>query len=241
MISPDLEVNVKGKFTYGKHCHIGPGVKIKANNVHIGDHFYCSGDLVIGGGGSHGKNANLYIGSRCTMHKGFINVCEEVYIGNDVGFSHDVAIITHGFWKNVMQGYPRKFAEVVIGSGCILGYRAMVLAGVHIANNNVIGAGSVVTKNLLEEKGIYGGNPARLLRTIKEPTKDQRREIFEDIYFELENEFDIRPDYPAIWLGDFGVNTTTSYHEGPESEETDRFRDALRKYGIRVYTERPFG
>ena len=76
-----------GKYSYLEDC------KIRGNKINIGKHFYCSGGLNIGGGGSKGKNANLTIGDRCTMHNNFINVCEPVEIGDDVGFSHGVACV----------------------------------------------------------------------------------------------------------------------------------------------------
>jgi hypothetical protein len=41
-------------------------------------------------------------------------------------------------------------------------------------------------------------------------------------------------------VDDFTVNLLTFAYKGIESETTDHFRDYMRKWGIRIYTERPF-
>ena len=56
------------------------------------------------------------------------------------------------------------FKKTIIGDNVIIGSNATILP-VKINNNIVIGAGSVVTKNLLK-KGIYTGNPAKFLKKI---------------------------------------------------------------------------
>ena len=51
---------------------------------------------------------------------------------------------------------------------------------------------------------------------------------------------DISITYPLIRVNMFIVNVETLGYEGIETEETDDFRDYIRKWGIRIYTERPF-
>ena len=239
-LGENVNINVSGDFLMGQHGYIGPGTRIRGNNVTIGDHFYCSGDLEIGGGGSGGKDADLWIGDRCTMHKGFINLCEPVYIGNDVGFSHGVSLITHGFWMSVLEGYPRKFSGIRIYDKVILGYGATVLPGCSIDEGAVIGAGSVVTKPL--GKGIWGGNPAKFIKDVKEPTEKEKRFMFGEITARC-GRLGLTGgcEYPTIKIDYFTVNVLTGEWEGQESENSDKLRDILRKFGIRIYTERGFG
>ena len=54
---------------------------------------------------------------------------------------------------------------VTIGDNVWVGANAVILPGVYIASNVVVGAGAVVTKDLTES-GIYGGNPAKLIRAF---------------------------------------------------------------------------
>ena len=54
---------------------------------------------------------------------------------------------------------------ITIEDGVWIGGHAVIAPGVRIGRNSVIGAGSVVTKSITE-KGVWAGNPARLLRRL---------------------------------------------------------------------------
>ena len=212
----------------------------------IGEHLFNSSGLRIGGGGRFHPNANLKIGNRCTIHNNFINVCEPVEIGNDVGLSPEVSILTHGYWLSVLEGYPASALGVKIGNGVIIGYRSLVMMGVSIADEIVVGAQSVVSKSL-REKGIYAGSPAKLIREIEPLTEDQRIQRVLSLlekYSEIAKYHQIKPkiafDYPYLFINEFSFNVETFEYEGKEDEETDDFRDYIRKWGIRIYTSRPF-
>jgi len=242
----DISVKVKGEFRIGNYSRLGDNTQILGNNIIFGDHLFNSSGLRIGGGGRQHPKANFQIGDRCTIHNNFINVCEPVVVGDDVGLSPDVSLITHGYWLSVLEGYPTKFSGINVGSGVIIGYRSTVLMGVKIANNIVIGANSVVAMSLLK-KGIYVGSPARFIKKI-EPlsTKNQIEKINAIIkeYSHIANYHNINPmikvDYPYIEINEFRINVETFKYEGTEDEETDDFRDYIRKWGIRIYTHRSF-
>ena len=55
----------------------------------------------------------------------------------------------------------------VIGDNVYIAANSTVIGGIHIGNNVIVGAGSVVTKDLPSD-GVYAGNPAKLLRRIDE-------------------------------------------------------------------------
>lgn len=126
----DISMNGRGEFTIGKYSRLGNDIQILGNNVIFGEHLYHRSGLRIGGGGRQHPNANFKIGYRCTIHNNFINVCEPVIIGDDVGLSHHVSIITHGYWLSVLEGYPATFAYVNLCDGVIVGYRSVILMGV---------------------------------------------------------------------------------------------------------------
>ena len=240
----NVSIELNGDFVIGDHSHIGDDVVLRGNNVTIGNHFYHSKGLRVGGGGKNGPNANLTIGDRCTMHNNFINVCQPVFIGHDVGLSEEVSIITHGYWQSVLEGYPRRFAGVTIGSGVIVGYRSVILPGATIAANSVIGANSTVTK-ALKTKGIYAGNPAKFIKPIEKPDKPQevalailRQYAMEAGRLGYDPNIDLK--FPEVTIDDFTVNLLTFDYMGEEDETTDHFRDFVRHWGIRIYTERPF-
>ena len=187
----NINVKIRGTFSLGSYSRLGNNVSIKGNNVSIGEHFFHTQGLVAGGGGSHNSTANLVIGNRCTFHNNFLNLCKPVTIGNDVGFSHDVSVITHGYWQSVLEGYPAKFSAVDIGNGVIIGYRTLIMMGIQIADNCVVGGQSVVSKNLLE-KGVYAGSPARKISDIVPLSEDEKVEKVNDIIDEYKVEFEER-------------------------------------------------
>ena len=95
-------------------------------------------------------------------------VSSYVTIGKDVMMGPDCIILTsnHGFERKDIPMWKQSSSEprpVVIGDDVWIGARVIILPGVHVGNGSVIGAGSVVTKDV-EPGSIVGGNPAKLIR-----------------------------------------------------------------------------
>jgi acetyltransferase-like isoleucine patch superfamily enzyme len=106
----------------------------------------------------------VVIGERCRIQS-HVFICELVTIGDDCVISHGVMFVNDLF----AIGGPAKGREDLwrptkIGHHVSIGTQATLLP-VEICDHVVIGAGSVVTKNI-DQPGIYAGNPARLLRTL---------------------------------------------------------------------------
>ena len=243
----NINVNVRGTFSIGDRSYLGDNADISGNNVSFGSDLYNSNGLKIGGGGYTNPTANFTMGNRCTIHNNYINLAEEVVVGDDVGFSLDVSIQTHGYWLSVLEGYPAKFAGVSIGDGVIIGFRSVILMGVTIAENIVIGSCSVVTKNLTEVSGIYVGNPARLIKKVvplSTAEKIKKVDYIVNEYKKIAKSHNmsslIEANYPIITINGCDFNVETLQFSGIEDEYTDHFRDYVRKWGLRYYTDRPF-
>jgi len=125
----------------GDNCFIGPFVEIQ-KKVKIG--------------------ANTKVQSHAF-------VCELVEIGSHCFISHGVMFINDLFKSGGPAGGDvSKWKSTIIGNHVAIGSNATILP-VKITDNVVIGAGSVVTKDITEP-GIYAGNPARKIRDIKSST-----------------------------------------------------------------------
>ena len=92
-------------------------------------------------------------------------ICELVEIGNNCFIGHGVMFINDLFSEGRPAGGNKElWRKTKIFNNVSIGSNATILP-VKIAHGSVIGAGSVVTKDI-KIKGIYAGNPARLLRKL---------------------------------------------------------------------------
>ena len=248
----DINIKVRGRFEIGDNSIIGDRFTANAEEVVIGEYFYNgptdSRGMVIGGGGANFPYAKLKIGSRMVCHTGHINLASPVTIGDDVGLSHDVDLITHGFWYSILEGYPRLFKEITIGNNVIVGWKTVIMSGVTIADNTVIGSHSTVTKSLLQSKAIYAGTPAKLIKTIEEPSLQEKSSILKGVITDFNSlmkyydapEYRIVQDYPRLYINNLMINVEDFTYEGQHDVVTDAFRDFGRRYGIRIYVPHGF-
>lgn len=86
-----------------------------------------------------------------------------ITVGNDVSIGPEASILTLG--HDPQSGnFEDRGGDVIIGDRVWIGYRAIVLPGVTIGDGAVVGAGSVVTRNV-EPFTIVAGNPATKIGT----------------------------------------------------------------------------
>ena len=90
-------------------------------------------------------------------------ICSLVTIGFDCFIGHGVMFVNDKFTGGApARGDQSKYEQTIVGNNVSIGSNATILP-VTICDNVVIGAGSVVTKNIIEP-GIYVGNPAKKLK-----------------------------------------------------------------------------
>lgn len=116
-----------------------------------------------------GDGRDIEIGNNTQINEEcWIRNCK---IGNDVMIAPHVMILNYGHKIEdtsvpmINQGV-RFYEQTIIENDVWIGARAIILPGVKIGTGSVIGAGSVVTKDV-EAFSIVGGNPAKLIRTRK--------------------------------------------------------------------------
>lgn len=117
-------------------CRIG-------DNTRICSHVYVDSKVKIGAGCKIKNGVLVYNG---------VTIKDNVFVGPGVVFTNDPkprADRKHG------EPYP----QTIVEEGASIGANATILPGIRIGRNAVIGAGSVVTKNVLSGETVYG-NPA---------------------------------------------------------------------------------
>jgi acetyltransferase-like isoleucine patch superfamily enzyme len=123
-------------------------------------------DVFIGPFTEIQKNSRIGARSRIQSHS---FICELVTIGEDCFIGHGVMFINDLFENGGPSGgRVELWKETTIGDRVSIGSNATILP-VSICDDTVIGAGSVVTKDI-SEPGIYAGNPARMLRALNSDT-----------------------------------------------------------------------
>lgn len=109
---------------------------------------------------------NVTIGNR-TKVQSHAFVCELVEVGEDCFIGHGVMFVNDLFSRGgPARGDKTLWKSTKIGNKVSIGSNATLLP-ITVCDNVVIGAGSVVTRNIAEP-GIYAGNPARLVRKLSQ-------------------------------------------------------------------------
>ena len=124
-------------------------------------------DCVLGNGVFVGPfveiQGNTYIGDDSKIQSHTF-ICEYVTVGERCFIGHGVMFANDMFRDGKPNADRNSWGRITVGNDVSIGSGATILA-VSICDGAVIGAGSVVTKSIVE-KGVYAGNPARLLRRL---------------------------------------------------------------------------
>lgn len=113
---------------------------------------------------------NATIGKNCKISSHTF-ICEGVIIEDNVFIGHNVTFINDTYPRaTTSDGQPQteadwKVESTLVKKGASIGSGAVILSKVSIGENAIIGAGSVVTKDV-PPNAIVAGNPARFIRKI---------------------------------------------------------------------------
>jgi acetyltransferase-like isoleucine patch superfamily enzyme len=138
---------------FGKDCKVIEPVNLYECN--LGNNVFIGPFVEITKGATIGDN------TRISSHS---FVCELVSIGKNCFIAHGV-MFTNDLFKNGKLGNGvEAWFSTIIGDNVLIGSNSTILP-VNIVSGCVIGAGSVVTRDC-KIKGVYAGNPAKLLRKL---------------------------------------------------------------------------
>lgn len=112
--------------------------------------------------------------------------CFLISIGDNCTICPNVRIIAHDASTKNALGYT-KIKTVRIMDNCFIGDSTLILPGVVIGPNAIVGAGSVITKNVPPDS-VVAGNPARFIRSYESYIEDMRKlsrdkKIFSEEYY----------------------------------------------------------
>ena len=124
------------------------------------------------------RHLGVRIGNNCEILTGISNFSSEpwlIELGDHVTLSVAVTLITHDASSRVFRrrfpkmnaAFGNRFGTIRILDNCVIGYGAIILPGVTIGPNSIVGAGSVVTKDIPPDV-VAAGNPAHRLCSLEE-------------------------------------------------------------------------
>lgn len=118
---------------------------------------------------------NVFIGPFVEIQKGCVIgrgsriqshtfICENVTLGENCFIGHNVTFANDLFHTGAPDPSPENWLTISLGDSVTVGSGATILTP-YICSGTVIGAGAVVVKSI-EIKGVYAGNPAKLIRRL---------------------------------------------------------------------------
>ena len=135
--------------TVWQFCIILEGAKI-GSNCNINCQVFIENDVVIGNNVTIKPGVQIWDG---------ITLEDNVFIGPNATFTNDL--------KPQSKNYPEKFLRTTVKKGASIGANATILPGITIGEDAMIGAGSVVLKDVPAHT-LWVGNPAKQIKEIIE-------------------------------------------------------------------------
>jgi acetyltransferase-like isoleucine patch superfamily enzyme len=166
-------------------------VTLMSNENQVNDHICIAADVKLGKNVKLGKFINLYgceigddtkigafveiqknafVGERCKISSHTF-ICEGVTIEDQVFIGHGVTFVNDSYPRaatptgELQTASDWQVERTLVKKGASIGSGATILANVTIGERAIVGAGSVVTRDVPAD-AIVAGNPARVLRSI---------------------------------------------------------------------------
>jgi UDP-2-acetamido-3-amino-2,3-dideoxy-glucuronate N-acetyltransferase len=150
MIHPSSDVqsvNIGSNTTIWQFCVVLAGATI-GNDCNINANVFIENDVVVGNRVTVKSGVQLWDG---------IRIDNDVFIGPNVTFTNDN--------KPRSKQYPEIFSQTLVRNSASIGANSTILPNIEIGEFALIGAGSVVTKNVLPQELVVG-NPARRIAWV---------------------------------------------------------------------------
>lgn len=109
------------------------------------------------------ENAEIMIGNNCGFSGVTISSCNQIIIEDNVKVGANCIITDHDWHSEDSRNNNSK--KILIEENVWVGVNSIILKGVHIGKNSIIGAGSIVTSNI-PANVVAAGNPCRVIKSI---------------------------------------------------------------------------
>ena len=160
---------IRGAWYRHKFHRVGTGLEVKgklemygAGKVIAGKDLHLSKNVALN---TLTAQSKILIGNEVDIgDSSYVGAHGQIIIGDNTAIAGGVTILSTDF--HGIDGQPTKERPIIIGRHVWIGLRAIILEGVIIGDNAIVGAGTVVTKPVAPNT-IVAGNPARFIRETK--------------------------------------------------------------------------
>ncbi len=173
---------IADKITLKDGVVVEPNVHVVCDELFMGEETRIDSQTTVFGEGRLEMRDGSYIGPRA-----WINCTAPIILGRNTGIGPGSMVFTHGVWLSYLEGYPRKFSEVILEDNVWVPARVTILPGVRIGEGSMIGTGALVNKDI-PPRVFATGVPAKVVsemsRIVEDVTPEKRRgrlvEMLED-------------------------------------------------------------
>jgi len=154
------------------------------------------------------RHLGVHIGDNCQILTQAENFGSEpwlVEISDSVTVCAGVRFITHDAASRLFREslpdssiYGNRFGKILIQSNCFIGVNSLVLPGVTVSPNSVIGSGSVVTKDV-PPNTVVAGVPARIISSLDDYIKRYKEKM---VPIKAQNRMDLRRELTVYFWGE---------------------------------------
>lgn len=172
VLGENSKVNISGRIDCGKNVIIGSNSSLFVQgNWIIKDGVAISSHVIIGAR-ENNVFGDLYLGEGSQIGpNSIVDLCDDVYLGKGAIVGPNCVLYTHNHNYNDVFGQSLgktsiSRGKILIGRNTWIGCNVIILPGVEIGENVVIGAGSVVTKSI-KSNCVAAGVPANVIKQIE--------------------------------------------------------------------------
>lgn len=182
-------------------AYIGHFCVVRANSLHIGQRakihnmvritafsvvmksqstIYSQNQIA---GDCEDKRSTIHLGvASSILQHCYVNLARPVHLGRNVGVGGGSYLFTHGLWLSKLDGFPVAYGEITVEDDVWLPWGCFVMPGITIGTRSIVGACSVVTKNI-PAGVLVAGVPAKVIRDKSnvDLSPDERARILMDI------------------------------------------------------------
>lgn len=215
----------------GRYVKISSFVYIDTENLEIGEDSQIREYVYVAG--LKTPESRLKLGKRCGIFQYcFLNPTKPIVFGDDCGIGGLCKLFTHGSFLSKLEGYPVAFAPITLGNNVWIPWDVFILPGVNIGDNVVVGAGSVINRDI-PSNCIAAGNPAKVVNeSFPSPlSEEQRKSTLQEILSEFESYLKHHNFYPSresILDGSSTVFKGKNRHQFIYLEEYSYIPDVLK-------------